>query len=97
MSFIRKNILKYLKTTGWSHFVSLFKFSYRMGKLGIITMFENRSEILKIFHNDNFFSIAKSSLHLTKFGIESLWDYRKELLNLAIFFSKNGALFLYFF
>ena len=91
MSFYRKNIFKYFETTGRSNLMSLLIFFYKIGKLGIITVYENRSNILKIFVTENFFNIAKTSIDMTKFGIESLWEYRKELLNLAIFFCKNSA------
>ena len=77
-----KKIVKFFETTGWSHFVKTIKFSYKIGKFGIKTIYENKSEILKIlkiFDTQYFFLMAKISSLMVNFALESLWEYRKEL------------------
>ena len=96
MSFLKKKIINYIETKGWSHFSSLIQFSYKMGKLGFMTIFENRKEILKIFEYKTMAHFSLLVFKMAQFILESFWEYRIEILKFLVFFFKQFGSFFSF-
>ena len=67
-----------------------------MGKLGFMTIFENRKEILKIFEYKTMAHFSLLVFKMAQFILESFWEYRIEILKFLVFFFKQFGSFFSF-